>query len=318
MQFFSKTDIDFVGKRKTFALISLTIIAVGLIAAIILKPNLGIDFTGGTEVAVKFDSNVTTEDLRAAINNAGFEGSEIKSFGSGNQFLIRIKQSGNDIEKVTQTLVSNFENFDPTKDILKSDAIGPKIGSEMYLNAVIAVFLAVLFILLYIAFRFEFVYGLGAIVALVHDVIVTFVIVVAVDHSGLINLEFNQAILAALLTVVGYSINDTVIIFDRIRENKDRHKGMNYIKMTNMSINETLSRTVNTTITSTLVFITILLFGGPVLQGLAFTMLIGIITGTYSSIYIASSFVIWYLDKYKKEDMNLSKKKSNKYNPAKA
>lgn len=319
MQFFGKTNIDFLGKRKIFAVISAIVLVVSVTAAIILKPNVGIDFQGGTEIAVKFDEPVSTQELREIIDGAGFQGGEIKSFGAENQFLIRIKETGKEVRQIPVLLAEKYPGFTEAKNVLKSDTIGPKIGGEMYLNAVLAVVLAVVFILLYIAFRFEFTFGLGAVVALVHDVLITFGLIVIIDHTGLINLEFNQAILAALLTVVGYSINDTVIIFDRIRENTDRHKGMNFTKLANMSINETLSRTVNTTLTSTLVFITIILFGGPVLQGLAFTMFIGIITGTYSSVFIASSFMIWYREKVLKEDLTgTDKKKAIKPKTAKA
>jgi len=163
--------------------------------------------------------------------------------------------------------------------------------------------------LLYIGFRFEFIYGLGAIIALLHDVLFTIAIVVCVHHLGWINLEFSSTILAAMLTVVGFSVNDTVIVFDRIRENLERHKGMNFMKLVNMSVNETLSRTINTVLTVVLVLLAMVVLSGPVLEGFAFTMLIGIIVGTYSSIYIASSFVIWYLEKVKKVDFSDEGKK---------
>jgi preprotein translocase subunit SecF len=301
MQFFSKTNINFVGQRKFFFLMSLTIIIVGLAATFILKPELGIDFTGGTEIAVDFKKAIKTEAIRDAFEKSGFKGSEIKSYGEDNQFLIRIKQTAEAEKIINNTLRANFPNY--TIEVLKVDQIGPKIGKELGLQAVLAVLLSVVAILLYIAFRFEFVFGLGAVVALIHDVLVTFTLIVVTHHLGLIDLEINQSIVAGMLTVVGYSINDTVIIFDRIRENRERFKGYDFIKMTNQSINETFSRTVNTVTTTLLVLITIVAMGGPVLQGFAFTMTIGIITGTYSSIYIASSFVIWFMKKVKKQEM---------------
>ena len=301
MQFFSKTNINFVGQRKFFFLMSMVIIIVGLAATLILKPELGIDFSGGTEVAVDFHKPVKTEQIRTVIEQAGFKGSEIKSYGEDNQFLIRIKQTAEADKIIDETLRAKFPGYNI--EVLKVDQIGPKIGKELGLQAVLAVLLSVVAILLYIAFRFEFVFGLGAVVALIHDVLVTFSIIVVTHHLGLIDLEINQSIVAGMLTVVGYSINDTVIIFDRIRENRERFKGYDFIKMTNQSINETLSRTVNTVTTTLLVLITIVAMGGPVLQGFAFTMTVGIITGTYSSIYIASSFVIWFMKKVKKQDL---------------
>lgn len=307
MQFFQNTNIDFIGKRQLFAVVSAIVIVVGIIGSFVIGPKLGIDFAGGTEIAVKFLKPVQIDQVRDAVDKAGFDGAEIKSFGKENQYLIRVKESGSESEMMVQTFESTFgDAFTEDASILKIDKIGPKIGDELYTEAILAVVLAILAILLYIAFRFEFVFGFGAVIALIHDVVVTFTLIVIANYILPINLEINQAILAGLLTVVGYSINDTVIIFDRIRENMDRHKGMNYFNMINLSINETLSRTVNTTLTTTLVLVVLLFFGGPVLQGFAFTMFIGIVTGTYSSIYVASSFVIFYREKIKKEDLNLS------------
>lgn len=181
--------------------------------------------------------------------------------------------------------------------------IGAKVGSELRTAALIAVVLAILAIMLYIAFRFEFTFGIGAAVAIIHDVLVTLAFVTILSKLGILNLEMNTAMIAAFLTVIGFSVNDTVIIFDRVRENLEKHKAMNLIQLMNLSINETLSRTVNTVMTVVLVLLTMTLFGGEGLEGFAFTMLIGIVTGTYSSIYIASAFVIWYIQNVQKKDI---------------
>jgi preprotein translocase SecF subunit len=202
-----------------------------------------------------------------------------------------------------ENLKKTFPN--QTLTLLKVDKIGPKVGAELRSKAFIALGLSFLMIMLYIAFRFEFLYGLGAIVALVHDAILAFVVSVMVHDLGIINLEVNQSMLAAMLTVIGFSVHDTVIIFDRIRENREKHKNMPFIEMVNLSINETLSRTINTVMTAVIVLIVITIFGGEVLQGFAFVMLIGFITGAYSSIYIASSFVAWYLETFKKYDLHV-------------
>lgn len=312
MRFFHNTNINFVGSRNLFFYVSAIVIVAGLLSVFILKPVFGIDFEGGSEVTVEFSDRVQTEDIRAAIEKE-FPGSEIKTYGYiSDQYLIRIKETEDPAEKLSEALKQAFpDQFHMNEEgyensITEVDKIGPKIGKELRTDAIIAVLVSVLVILIYIAFRFEFNFGLGAIVALVHDVIFTFSVIVVAHHVGLINLEINQAILAAMLTVIGYSINDTVIIFDRIRENNDKLKGMSFTKLVNQSINETLSRTIITLLTSLLVVITIIFAGGPVLQGFAFTLFIGIITGTYSSIYIASSFVIWYLDKVKKVDVEKS------------
>ncbi len=316
MQFFRESHINFLGKRNIFFIVSLVIIIGGLMASIILKPVMGIDFTGGTEIAVDFKKPISTETIRQVVEKSGISGSEIKSFGKDNQFLIRIKNAGNGEAVINKILKNNFPNYNI--EILKVDQIGPKIGKELGMQAIFAILLSVVAILLYVAFRFEFTFGLGAVIALIHDVIVTFSFLVIFHHLGILDLEFNQSIVAALLTVIGFSINDTVIIFDRIRENRDKFKGYDFIPLANQSINETMTRTVNTVGTVLLVLIPLLTYGGPVLQGFAFTMLVGIITGTYSSIYIASAFVIWFMQKVKKIDLRDITEKDSNIVPSKA
>jgi preprotein translocase subunit SecF len=318
MNFFDVTKINFVGKRKIFFYVSAFLLTAGIIATIILKPVLGIDFSGGTEVALDFNKPVKTQQIRVSIEKKNIKGSEIKSYGKENQFLIRVKEDVKATVLVEEILKKDFPDYNI--EVLKVDQIGPKIGKELGLQALFAVLLSVVAILLYVAFRFEFVFGLGAVAALLHDVILTFSTIVIFHHLGVIDLEINQSIVAGLLTVVGFSINDTVIIFDRIRENRERFKGFDFIRMVNLSINETLSRTVNTVGTILLVLVPLVFLGGPVLEGFAFTMLVGIITGTYSSIYIASSFVIWFMQKVKKMDLHeyTGSKDELKESPAKA
>jgi preprotein translocase subunit SecF len=304
MEFFGKTNIDFLGKRRVFLVVSLVVNFIGLVLLFVGGLRLGIDFQGGTEVAVRFATEQQTDAIRAAVAKAGFENAEIKSYGRSSEFLIRVAEvAGQGDRSPSARIVSALQAAFPNQTItvLKEDRIGPKIGSELRTKAFIAVLLAIVGILLYIAFRFEFIYGLGAVVALVHDVFVALTFVLIGQKLEILNLEFNQGVLAALLTVVGFSINDTVIIFDRIRENREKHKGMALVPLMNLSINETLSRTINTVLTVVLVLATILALGGEVLHGFSFTMLVGIITGTYSSIYIASAFVVWYTERIKKE-----------------
>jgi len=311
MRFFHDTKINFVSKRLSFFYVSSAIIAIGIISVIILGVDYGIDFEGGTEIGVRFDKEISTEELRSKIEGAGIVGAEIKSYGKENQFLIRAKLTQEAAKTIRTTLDTGFEGYKVT--VLKEDIIGPRVGSELRTDMYLAVFLSVLAILIYIAFRFQFVFGLGAVVALIHDVIVTFAFLVIFHNLAIMNLEINQTLLAGMLTVIGYSINDTVIIFDRIRENREKSKStLNFIKVVNTSINETLSRTVNTVVTVLLVLIPLVFIGGPVLEGFALTMLIGIIAGTYSSIYIASSFVIWYLEKVKKIKMDSEISKDDK------
>lgn len=300
MQFFKKTNIDFVSKRKYWVIFSVSFIVLGIVFAFIFPPEFGIDYTGGSEVAVSFDKNIHTDKIRDAISKSGIRNAEIKSFGQANQFLIRVAELG-DIQVKIQTALEKIEGNKVT--ILKVDKIGAKIGGELRFQAFLAVVLSVIAMLIYIGFRFEFIFGLGAIIALVHDVFVVISFILIFNGLGIMDLEINQSILAAILTVVGYSINDTVIIFDRVRENFGLHKGMNLIKLFNMSVNETLSRTINTVLTVVITLVVLLAFGGPVLQGFSFTMLIGILVGTYSSVFIASNFVIFYHETVKKEDL---------------
>ncbi len=301
MQFFDKTNIDFVAKRKILLTVSLSTIVFGLIIALVFPPKFGIDFTGGTEVGVKFAKTMSTSELRTAVSEIGFESSEIKTFGSEGSFLIRIKDSDNAPEILKNGLNNKFS--DNPHEVLKVDKIGPKIGNEMRTQAFLAILFSSMVILLYLAFRFEFSFGLAALVALVHDIMVTFLIVIIFQQTGLFSLEIDQTILAAMLTVVGYSINDTVIIFDRVRENRDLMKGKSLVSIFNRSINETLSRSVNTTLTTEIVLLVLLFFGGPTLEGFAFTMLVGFIVGTYSSIFIATPFALWYFSNVKKTDI---------------
>ncbi|MBS1912116.1 MAG: protein translocase subunit SecF [Bacteroidetes bacterium] len=302
MRFFHDTHIDFIGKRKMFYIMSVAITVLGLVVAFTRGVEYGIDFEGGTQAAFRFAQPVPTGNIRSAVDGAGFIGAEIKEFNqSANQVLIRVKtehadaqDQGKPAPKVSDRLQQALTKAFPGNkvELLKVDNIGPKIGKELRLQALYAVIASIIAILLYITFRFEFLFGLGAIIALVHDVLVAFAFAVIFNGVFGLNLEMNQSLLAAFLTVVGFSINDTVIIFDRIRENKQLHKGENLLMLMNRSINETLPRTINTSLTVALVLVILLVFSGEVLRGFAFTMLIGIITGTYSSIYIASAFVV--------------------------
>lgn len=301
MNFFGKTNIDFLGKRRFWFTVSLIFCALCIILPF-FGVRYGIDFTGGTEAAVAFKTPVGTEQVRDAMEKAGFTGSEIKDYGEAGQYLIRVGTAADAPERMINGLRAAFPDNSITT--LKMDKIGPKVGSELRTQALLAVLLSIVAILLYIAFRFEFVYGLGAIVAIFHDVIVAIGSVVIVQKLGLFNLDVDQSVLAALLTVIGFSINDTVIIFDRIRENKEKHKNMPLIPLMNLSINETLSRTINTVLTVVMVLLVMVLFGGEVLRGFSFVMLIGITIGSYSSIYIASAFVVWYYEHVNKVNVN--------------
>ena len=310
MEFFRQTNIDFLGKRRIIIWISVAITAVGMLLVALYGLEYGIDFVGGTEIAVQIRPEPNIAQIRSVMDKAGFSGAEIKSYGRAEQFLIRVREREEGGATTTAVLEALRKGFpERSVELLKSDRVGPKIGAEMRRNAFLAVILAVVAILLYIAFRFEFLYGVGATIALVHDVLIAISAIAIVHHFGILRIEINQSVVAALLTVVGFSINDTVIIFDRIRENRERYKGMNLIKLMNLSINETLSRTINTLLTTMLVLLALLLVGGEVLQGFAFTMLVGIITGAYSSIYLASAFVVEFVQRFQRVDLDAEYRK---------
>jgi preprotein translocase subunit SecF len=294
MRLFKKTNIDFMGKRKIWYSISATLLVIGMISLVIKGPDFGIDFLGGTELIVAFSQDVQISDVRTAMDKIGMK-AEIKTFGSTKDILIRTVEQGEGgtvADKIRGTLKASFP--DNPFSVLKEDKIGPKVGAELRRDAIYAVIASLIAIGLYVAFRFKFIYGVGAVVALFHDVLITLGMVSIFD--GMLNLEITQNMIAAFLTLVGLSINDTVVIFDRMRENQKIFRGMSLNDVMNKSLNETLSRTIITSGTIFIVLVVLLVFGGEVNRGFSFALTIGIITGTYSSIYIASAVVLeWAL-----------------------
>ena len=300
MDLIKKTNIDFVSNRIAIFRASMIIALIGLAATFLPGMiDLGIDFTGGTQITVKFANQSTNADqVRAAVGAIGFGGAEIKSFGTTGEYLIRINETGRASEisaEIVAGLQKSFSN--DTVTLLGADNVDPKVSSELAFDSALSLFLATIIILLYVAFRFQFAYGLSAIVALAHDVVLAFVVSVLFNKTGLLNLELSINSLAAYLTILGYSINDKVVVFDRIRENREKHKGMSLVDLVNLSLNETLSRTLITGVSVLAALLVMVFLGGDVLEGFAFTMFIGIVIGTFSSIYVASAFLIWYSDR---------------------
>lgn len=295
MRIFENTNYDFLGKRKMFYAISVAIIVIGFTVLFATKSiPLGIDFSGGTELQIKFEKEVNIGDLREAMDNAGFAGMELKTMGSERDVLLRtpMQEEGQLVsDKIQQGIKNKIK--DNNFEVQRIDKVGPKIGAELRRNALFAVIFSLIAILIYLAFRFQFVFAVGAVIALFHDVLVTIAVIAIFDAIfPNLRLEFNQSMLAAFLTLVGFSSNDTVIVFDRIRENIKLFKNEDILHVMNRSINATLSRTI---ITSGTVFITVLvlfIFGGEVNRSFAFTFAIGIITGTYSSVFVASAIVV--------------------------
>ena len=309
MRILKNSSFDFMGKKSIALAISATIVLAG-IGSLILNggPKLSIDFKGGTFVAVEYTENIMVEDVRSKMGELDIDGQkfdfskeEVKHFGSNSAVSVRVphieNSPSNFAQKIAVHLFESFPDKRPetmTEFVLSKGIISPKIGSELSGKAVMAIFSALALILLYISIRFEFKFALGAIAALTHDVLITLGI------FSLLSYEISLPIIAAFLTIVGYSLNDTIVIFDRIRENLKSSKRDSYTSVVNRSINESLSRTIITSLTTFVVVMILWLFGGEVIHNFAFAMIVGVIVGTYSSIYIASPLVIFLHDNAKK------------------
>ncbi|MBI5476476.1 MAG: protein translocase subunit SecF [Ignavibacteriales bacterium] len=308
MRILEKTSIDFMGRRKMWYIISLSVILLGMISLAVKGIDFGIDFLGGTEIIVKFDKAPDIGQVRTAMTSLGLTRAEIKSYGGKDQILIRTEEQAEGTiigDKIKTALTQAFAQDNP--QILQEIKIGPRIGTELKKNALYAVLFSLVAMFIYIGFRFKFVYGLGAVVALFHDVIVTVGLVSIVDKlTPFTNFEIDQNMIAAFLTLIGTSVNDTVVIFDRIRENQKIYKSTPLMELINKSLNQTLSRTIITQGTIFAVILVLFFFGGEVNRGFAFVLTVGTITGTYSSIYIASAIVLEYTNYKLRKKMKTS------------
>jgi preprotein translocase subunit SecF len=289
------TRFDFIGKRK-FAL-GLSLIALLLcVGSIFFHRGLryGVDFAGGLLVQVKFSKAVDISEVRKAMDAMGMKDAVVQKFGGEDEFLIRVEKTSEDLEEASNRIQASIkEQFkDQPPEIRRVEVVGPKVGQDLKTKALWAVGLSFLGILIYVAFRFhEFAYGLGGIVALFHDIVITYGVI------SIFNIEYSLTLLAVILTIIGFSINDTIVIFDRVRENVKKMRKENLETIFNVSINETLGRTILTSGTVMMVVIILFLFGGPVIHDFAFTLMIGLISGTYSTIYIAGPVVLLW-EKY--------------------
>ena len=273
---------------KSFNLISLSLILISIVLLIFKGLNFGVDFKGGTLIELRVnDSNVLISNVRKSFSNMNLGDVSVKKFGNDKDYVIKIekkiKTDPNFIDNIEKKLSSSIgENF----KIRRVENVGPKVSSELLKSGIIAIGLSLAAMLFYIWIRFEWQFSLGAIAALFHDVILTLGI------FSLFSLEINLSIVAAVLTIVGYSMNDTVVIFDRVRENLKKHADIKIFDLTNISINETLSRTIITSITTLLALTSIYFFGGQILKGFSLAMILGVVFGTYSSIYIANPILV--------------------------
>ena len=283
-----KTNINFNKFFKTFNIFSIILIIVSVILLITKGLNLGVDFKGGTLIELRAtDKQITITQLRQSFLNMNLGDISVKEFGKKSDFLIKFekKQTGNNnlIGGIKESLT---KSIGPGFDFRRVENVGPKVSAELLKSGVIAIALSLAAMLIYIWIRFEWQFSIGAILAVFHDVILT------LGFFSLFNLEINLSIVAAVLTIVGYSMNDTVVIFDRVRENLKKFSDIKIFDLTNISINETLSRTIITSVTTLLALLSIYIFGGQILKGFSLAMILGVIFGTYSSIYIANPVLI--------------------------
>ncbi len=269
-----------------FNIVSISLIVISLILLFIKGLNFGIDFKGGTLIELRStETKINVSSLRENLNQMDLGDVSVKNFGNKTDYLIKFENNNdkNIIDKIKTNLDKSFGN---NFDFRRVENVGPKVSAELLRSGVIAISVALALMLIYIWIRFEWQFSLGAILALFHDVIVT------LGLFSLLGLEINLSIIAAVLTIVGYSMNDTVVIFDRVRENLRKYSDIKIYELTNISINETLSRTLITSITTLLALLSIFLFGGEILKGFSLAMIFGVIFGTYSSIYIANSVLV--------------------------
>ncbi len=286
------TRIDFIGKRN-FALVISTIAILISFGSIFLHGGLkyGVDFAGGILLQIKFSKSVDISEVRSALEATGSKDAMVQKFGEENEFLIRIEKSSEDLETLSKKIQSSLQQkfMDKPLDVRRAEVVGPKVGKDLKKKALWAVGLSFAAILVYVAFRFHtFSYGLGGIVALIHDVIVTY------GAISVFNLEYSLSLLAVILTIIGFSINDTIVIFDRVRENLKKMRKENLETIFNISVNETLGRTILTSGTVMMVVLILFFFGGAVIHDFTTAMIVGLISGTYSTVYIASPVVLFW------------------------
>jgi len=300
MEFFSSNKIyDFMGKRKIFISISLFLIVLSIFYIFAKGFNWGIDFKGGIEIQVRFEKAVNIAEVRKLINKK-FDGANITTFGSDKEILIRLnvdKVSG-DVQKSIGEEVKALIKPLGKVEIRRVDIVGAKVGNELKEKGLKALIFAIIGILIYVSFRFEWRFAVASVLALMHDTIISLGAVSA------FHIEVNLDVLAAILTLMGYSLNDTIVVFDRIREEVKTSKIKDLATLINIAISKTLSRTVLTSLTTFFVVLTLFLFGGEIIKPFSFTLLVGIMVGTYSSIFIASPLLIWLgfkIDDYRKK-----------------
>ncbi len=278
-------EIDFMGLRKSAMGLSGFLILVSLISLVTLKLNLGIDFTGGSIIEVRYQQPVELQPIREVLDDNGFGDAIVQHFGSAKEVLIRLvpKVEQDKAELSSQIIGLLNQVSESAIDVRRVDFVGPQVGEELTEDGGLAVLYALIAVLIYVSIRFEYRFSLGAVAALIHDVLIT------LGVFSILQLDFDLSVLAAILAVIGYSLNDTIVVFDRVRENFRKIRKKSAEEITNISINQTISRTLKTSLTTLLVLFSLFFLGGEVIHAFALALIIGVIVGTYSSIYVATT-----------------------------
>ena len=294
MRWFESPSFDFIRAQKIAYIFSGTLVTVSIIAILTMGLNYGIDFRGGQEFVFEFEQPVDVVELRSELSGPLGSVPEIKLFGSNREILLRV-DTEEDITTTRELLLASFAQIYPNSSVVvqKTDLVGPRFAEDLRRGALYSIIFALAVVFIYIFIRFKgWYFSAGAIAALAHDVLIVLGIFTIMAEIVPFDMSINQALIAAFLTIVGYSLNDTVVVFDRIRENSIIYKTMNFKDMINKSLNDTLSRTVVTSVTTLFVVSVLFIFGGEVLKGFAFALVLGVILGTYSSLFVASSIVV--------------------------
>jgi preprotein translocase subunit SecF len=286
--------LDFMGKRRLAAAFSLVLLSVALGSLFVKQVNWGLDFTGGTLVEVHYSDVAQLSEIRGTLNGSGFAGAVVVSFGSDQDVMIRLPQGYSD--KDGNRLLALLQSTYPGEvELRRIEFVGPQVGDELREQGGLAMLMALGLVLIYVAFRFQLKFALGAVAALIHDVVIT------LGFFSILGIEFDLTVLAALLAVIGYSLNDTIVVSDRIRENFRKIRKGDPAHTINVSLTETLGRTLVTSFTTLLVLMALLIFGGEMIHGFALALTVGVVVGTYSSIYVAANVLM--LLKVSKEDL---------------
>ena len=282
------SEFDFMGLRKPAMLMSATLLLLSIISLAVLKLNVGIDFTGGSVIEVGYRQPVELQPIRNALASSGFSDAIVQHFGSAKEVLIRLvpKVDQDKAELSSQIIAVLNEASESRIDVRRVDFVGPQVGEELTEDGGLAVLYALIAILIYVSLRFEFRFSLGAVAALIHDVVITLGI------FSVLQLDFDLSVLAAILAVIGYSLNDTIVVFDRVRENFRKIRKKTALEVTNISINQTISRTLMTSFTTLLVLLSLFFLGGEAIHSFALALIIGVVVGTYSSVYVATTSVL--------------------------